>query len=80
MQPFVLARFIRYFAPCSSVSLTEAIVLAALTSAFPWLMFFCRHMALAQAFLAGMRLRAAYSGLIFRKVNESIVRESQSLT
>ena len=63
------------------MSLTEVIVLAVLTSAFPWLMFFCRHMALARAFLAGMRLRAAYSGLIFRKVSELIVaREWQNVT
>jgi hypothetical protein len=68
IQPFVLARFIRYFAPCSKMSLTEAIVLASLTSAFPWVMFLCRHMAFMRAFLAGMRLRCAYSGLIFRKV------------
>ena len=50
------------------MSKTEAIVLATLTSAFPWLMFLCRHMAFMRAFLAGMRLRCAYSGLVFRKV------------
>lgn len=50
------------------MSLTEAINLALLTSAFPWLMFLCRHMGFIRAFLAGMRLRCAYSGLVFRKV------------
>jgi hypothetical protein len=52
------------------MSLTEAIILASLTSAFPWIMFLCRHMAFTRAFLAGMRLRCAYSGLIFRKVRK----------
>ncbi|CAF1514132.1 unnamed protein product [Adineta steineri] len=70
IQPFVLARFIRYFAPCSTMPLTEAIQLATLTSAFPWIMFLCRHMAFIRAFLAGMRLRCAYSGLIFRKITK----------
>jgi hypothetical protein len=50
------------------MSLTEAIILATLTSAFPWIMFLSRHMAFMRAFLAGMHLRCAYSGLIFRKV------------
>lgn len=31
-------------------------------------MFLCRHMAFTRAFLAGMRLRCAYSELIFRKI------------
>lgn len=48
----------------------EAVILAALTSAFPWIMFLCRHMAFIRAFLAGMRLRCAYTGLVFRKVFE----------
>ena len=48
----------------------DAVILATLTSAFPWIMFLCRHMAFIQAFIAGMRLRCAYSGLVFRKVIE----------
>ena len=52
------------------MSLTEAIILASLTSAFPWIMFLFRHMGFTRAFLAGMRLRCAYSGLIFRKVRK----------
>ncbi|CAM4809475.1 unnamed protein product [Rotaria magnacalcarata] len=68
IQPFVLARFIRYFAPRSNISSTEVIILASLTSFFPWIMFLCRHMAFTRAFLAGMHLRGAYSGLVFRKI------------
>ncbi|CAF0978874.1 unnamed protein product [Rotaria sordida] len=68
IQPFVLARFIRYFAPCSNISFTEAIVLAILTSASPWIMFLTRHMAFIRSSLCGMRLRCAYSELIFRKL------------
>ena len=50
------------------MSLTEVIILASLTGAFPWIMFLCRNMAFARAFLGGMRLQSAYSGLIFRKI------------
>ena len=57
------------------MSTTEAIILAILTSAFPWVMFLCRHMAFIDAFLAGMRLRCAYSGLVFRKVCEKCFRK-----
>jgi hypothetical protein len=52
------------------MSLNEAIILATLTSVFPWIMFVTRNMAFMRAFLGGMRLRCAYSGLIFRKVIE----------
>ncbi len=52
------------------MSLNEAIILATVTSAFPWIMFVSRNIALVGAFLGGMRLRCAYSGLIFRKVIE----------
>lgn len=75
-QPFILARFIRYFAPCSNMSLTDAIILATLTSLFPWIMFLFRHMSFARSFLAGMHLRCAYSGLIFRKVGDKEVQSS----
>ncbi|CAF0879243.1 unnamed protein product [Adineta ricciae] len=68
IQPFILARFIRYFAPCSNVPFRDAVLLATLTSAFPWIMFLSRHMAFIRAFIAGMRLRCAYSGLVFRKI------------
>ena len=53
--------------------LRDAIILATLTSAFPWIMFLFRHMGFTRAFLAGMHLRCAYSGLIFRKVGEEKV-------
>ena len=52
------------------MSMREAIILASLTSVFPWIMFLSRQMAFTRAFLAGMRLRCAYSELIFRKVRE----------
>ncbi|CAF2646337.1 unnamed protein product [Rotaria sp. Silwood2] len=68
IQPFLLARFVRYFAPCSNISFTEAIILAILTSACPWIMFLTRHMSFIRSFLGGMHLRCAYSGLIFRKI------------
>ncbi len=63
------------------MSLTEAIILASLTSVFPWIMFLFRHLAFTRAFLAGMRLRCAYSGLIFRKVRNrsSINRKNESV-
>ncbi|UJR31942.1 hypothetical protein I4U23_019415 [Adineta vaga] len=50
------------------MSLTDAILLTSLTSIFPWIMFFCRNMAFMRAFLTGMRLRCAYTGLVFRKI------------
>lgn len=70
IQPFVLARFIRCLVPCSKKSLWEVIFWAALTCVFPWLMFTTRHLGLTRAFLAGMHLRCAYHGLIFRKVRD----------
>lgn len=68
IQPFVLARFMRCLLPCSTKSLKEVICWAALNSVFPWFMFTIRHMGLTRGFLAGMHLRCAYHGLIFRKV------------
>ncbi|CAF4747859.1 unnamed protein product [Rotaria socialis] len=68
IQPFILARFIRCLVPCSKISLSEMICWAALNSAFPWLMFTTRHLGLTHAFLAGMHIRCAYHGLIFRKM------------
>lgn len=59
------------------MSLTEAIVLATWTSVFPWIMFFTRHMAFIRAFLGGMRLRCAFTELIFRKVLTASVRGDQ---
>ena len=44
------------------------LIWAALNSTLPWLMFMTRHMALTLAMRAGMHLRCAYHGLIFRKV------------
>ncbi|CAF2098508.1 unnamed protein product [Rotaria magnacalcarata] len=68
IQPFILARFIRCLVPCSKISLSEMICWAALNSVFPWLMFTIRHLGLTRAFLAGMHIRCAYHGLIFRKM------------
>ena len=62
------------------MSLGEAVVLATLTSAFPWIMSFSRNMAFMRAFLSGMRLRCAYSGLIFRKVrNINYINKEKNL-
>ncbi|CAF0920469.1 unnamed protein product [Rotaria sordida] len=68
IQPFVLARFLRCLVPCSKKSFAEMICWAALNSVFPWLMFTIRHTGLSRGFLAGMHIRCAYHGLIFRKI------------
>ena len=68
LQPFILARFVRYFVPCSNMSLIEVVLWAVLNSLVPFLMLITRQMAYTRAFIDGMHLRCAYNGLIFRKV------------
>ena len=68
VQPFVLARFIRCLEPCSIMSFASMILWATLNSILPWFMFIARHTAFTLGFRAGMHLRCAYHGLIFRKV------------